>query len=368
MKRILQIVGRMGYGGIETFLMNIYRNIDRTKVQFDFAVTKGKSGEYEEEIKTLGGKIYYFPERKNIKEYKKKWYDFFREHKEFECVHMHVSSLSNIIPIKAASANKIKKRYIHSHNTYQQGILHNILNQTNKINLNRYATELFACSQEAGKYSFGNKKFEIIKNGIDAKQYEFDKAKREKIRNKFKILDNQIAFLHIGRFTYQKNHEFLIDVFSEIIKIKPNSLLYLIGEGELEGQVKEKVKKLEIGDNVIFLGTQKDISEIMQGMDAFIFPSLYEGLGIVAIEAQAAGLKVFASDTIPEEVKITELVSFISLKKSKQEWAYNILKNLEKEKLRKKNYEQIKNSGYDIKYTTEKLENYYEMEECENLE
>ena len=359
MKRVLHIVNKMGYGGIETLLMNIYRKIDRKKVQFDFAVATTEKGEYDDEIKKLGGRIFYFAKRRNgMKEYKKCWNNFFQNYAdEFCAVHMHVSSLTDILPIKLAKKYNVKIRIIHSHNTYQKGLIHNVLNFLHKIGIEKNATNLFACSRDAGKYCFGNRKVEIIKNGIDAKKFEFDEEKRNKMRTLLNLKPSTKAFIHVGRFTEQKNHNFLLDIFFEVAKKEDDVKLFLIGSGGKEEEIKQKVQKLNLQDDVVFLGLRDDIPDLLQAMDCFIFPSLYEGLGIVAIEAQASGIKVFASDVIPKEVKITDLVQFISLNQSPTEWSKIILENIKYE--RKSTFEKIVDSGYEISTIAKKLQKMY---------
>lgn len=245
--RVLHIVNKMGYGGIETFLMNIYRNIDRNEVQFDFAVHTKEKGDYDEEIKKMGGNIYYFtPRRKSVIKYKRDWEKFLSENKnKYVAVHMHVSSLTTILPLKIAKKYGIKKRFIHAHNTYQKGKIHNILNKLNQKNIDKFATKCFACSTEAGKYVYGNKQFELINNAIEASKYSFNMEKRNEIRKKMDIEDN-LAILHIGRFNYQKNHEFLINIFEEIAKQEEKAKLFLIGVGELQETIKNMVKERNI--------------------------------------------------------------------------------------------------------------------------
>ncbi len=360
MIRVLHVVHKMGYGGIETLIMNIYRNIDRTKIQFDFATNTEEKGEYEEEIKKLGGKIYRLPKRRNhFLYYKKAWNQFFKEHQgEYTAIHMHVSSLTDIQPLASAKKYGVKNRFIHSHNTFQKGTLHNILNRVHRVYIRKYATRLLACSTEAGKYCFGNKKFEVIKNGIDSKKYIYNVETRNKIRRMLNIPEEVLAFVHIGRFSEQKNHTFLIDIFKEIYNRNQDTRLFLVGDGGLKESIENKVKELQLQDKVIFLGIRDNVNEILQAMDAFIFPSLYEGLGIVAIEAQASGLKVFASDVIPKEVKITDLVTFYSLQESSESWAKKILNTINI-KQRENTQSQIIEEGYDIMETTNRLEQYY---------
>ncbi len=356
--RVLHIVNKMGYGGIETFLMNIYRNIDKNEIQFDFAVHTKEQGEYDEEIKKLGGNIYYFtPRRKSVIQYKRDWEKFLSENKnKYVAIHMHSSSLTTILPLKIAKKYGIKKRFIHAHNTYQKGRIHNILNKLNQKNIDKIATKCFACSTEAGKYVYGNRQFELINNAIDASKYSFNIEKRNQIRKEMGIEDN-LAILHIGRFNYQKNHQFLINIFEEIAKQEEKAKLFLIGVGELQQTIKNMVKEKNIENKVYFLNTRNDINEIMQAMDILVFPSYHEGLPVVLIEAQAAGLKIFASDKITKEVKITNLLEFISLDVTQKKWAKLILEN--KNYKREDTEKEILKAHYEMKELVNKLKMYY---------
>lgn len=360
MKRVLHVVHKMGYGGIETLIMNIYRNIDRNKIQFDFATNTEEKGEYEEEIEELGGKIYRLPKRRNhLLYYKKAWNQFFAEHQgEYTAIHMHVSSLTDIQPLVSAKKYGVKNRFIHSHNTFQKGTLHNILNRVHRVYIRKYATRLLACSTEAGKYCFGNKKFEVIKNGIDSKKYIYNIETRNEIRKMLNIPEEVLAFVHVGRFSEQKNHTFLIDIFKEIYDRNQDARLFLVGDGGLKGAIENKVKDLQLQDKVIFLGTRDNVNEILQAMDAFLLPSLHEGLPVVGIEAQAAGLPIYISDTVSPEVKITDLVTFYPLQEYSQNWAKNILDTIETKK-RINTQPQIIQAGYDIVNTAKILEQYY---------
>ncbi len=356
--RVLHIVNKMGYGGIETFLMNIYRNIDKNQIQFDFAVHTKEQGDYDEEIKKLGGNIYYFtPRRKSVIQYKRDWEKFLSENKnKYVAIHMHSSSLTTILPLKIAKKYGIKKRFIHAHNTYQKGRIHNILNKFNQKNIDKIATKCFACSTEAGKYVYGNRQFELINNAIDASKYSFNIEKRNQIRKEMGIEDN-LAILHIGRFNYQKNHQFLINIFEEIAKQEEKAKLFLIGVGELQQTIKNMVKEKNIENKVYFLNTRNDINEIMQAMDILVFPSYHEGLPVVLIEAQAAGLKIFASDKITKEVKITNLLEFISLDVTQKKWAKLILEN--KNYKREDTEKEILKAHYEMKELVNKLKMYY---------
>lgn len=350
MIRVLHVVNRMGYGGIEAFIMNLYRNIDRTKIQFDFAVHTKEKGEYDEEIKKLGGNIYYFCSRRSgFIKYYNDWKKFLKNNfSKYTTIHMHVSSLTTLLPIQCAKKYKIKNRIIHAHSTLQSGMLHKLLISINKKRVKKYATELLACSSEAGNYVFGKNKFELFHNGIDIQKYKFNNVVREKVRKELGIKDNELALVHVGRFDYAKNHNYIIDIFKHINNIDKQVKLFLVGDGELKNEIKRKVTELSLLENVIFLNKRQDVNEILQGMDAFVFPSNYEGLPIAMIEAQAAGLRVFASTNISTESKISDLVEFMSIENEPSEWAEKIINKRNILKNRVNMEEILVKKGYDI--------------------
>lgn len=356
--RVLQVGMHDKIGGVETFLMNYYRNIDRDKIQFDFINMYDKLC-FQDEIVELGGKIYNVPnvKKKPIKYYKE-LVKIIKENK-YNIVHVNMLSMANILPIIAAKRAKAKKIIIHSHNTSTpHGMIRKILDKINKKIGIACATNLCACSEHAGAWMFGQKKeFTIINNAIELEKYSFDEKKREKIRKKLKIKNNFVIG-HIGRFSEQKNHEFIIKIFSEVCKVNDNARLLLIGEGELEEQIKNMVKKMHIEDKVIFAGTTNQVEEYLHAMDVFLLPSKFEGLGIVAIEAQAAGLKVVCSNEVPVEAKITENIVFLPLNTEIKEWLKEIqnsnLSYMERKKIT------FKNNDYDIHKEAEKLEIYYQ--------
>ncbi|MGN1310299.1 MAG: glycosyltransferase family 1 protein [Clostridia bacterium] len=359
MIRVLQVVNRMGYGGIETFLMNIYRNIDRSKIQFDFAVHTEEKGEYDDEIKKMGGNIYYFNSRRNgLIEYYKDWNKFLKENaSKYVAIHMHASSLTTVLPIKLAKKHKIKNRIIHAHSTLQSGKIHNVLNKIHQINIKKYATDLFACSTEAGIYVFGKNPFCLVHNGIDVLRYSFNQNIRQQVRNELEIKENEVAIVHIGRFVPEKNHKFLIDIFDKIDNINFRCKLFLIGDGVLKNDIEQKVNEKNLQNKIKFLGRRNDVNRILQGMDLCIFPSIFEGLPVTMIEMQAAGLPIFASNNISSETKISDLVEFISLLKSDEEWAKLVLENMNFQ--RKNMSEIIEKAGYDIKSTINMILNIY---------
>ena len=360
MLRVLHIVNKMSYGGIETFIMNIYRNIDRNKVQFDFAVYSDQEGDYDKEITQLGGKIYRFIDRrKNPIQYYKGWNNFLKNNRDkYIAIHMHVSSLTTILPIKLAKKYNIKNRIIHAHSTLQCGTLHKVFIFFNKIIYKKYATDLIACSTEAGNYVFGNNSFDILKNGIDAKRYNYNYDERVKIRTELKIKDEMI-FVNVGRFVKLKNHLFLLRVFKKINEINPNTILILIGDGEERNAIEQNINELKLNDCVKLLGNINNVYEILQGCDIFLMPSVYEGLPLACIEAQASGIKCFISDTISKETDITGLVKFISLDLKEDEWAKFIIENCNY--FRTNQYDKVVEAKYDISNTIKILMKKYSM-------
>ena len=361
--RILQITGGMNMGGIENFIMNIYRNIDRDRVQFDFLIHQEEKQIFEDEIEKLGGKIYRIPSirKSGYFKYKKNLKEFFQNH-PYKIVHSHYNELSGII-LKVAKNCDIKVRISHSHTAYPNysSILVKFFGEY-LIKLLKNSSNLkFACSQKAGEWLYGkSSNFEVINNGIDPKEYKFNEEIRKKIRDELKIEDEdkEILIGHVGRFSNEKNHEFIIDIFKELYFKNNNYRLFLIGTGNTEEKIKNKVKKVNLQETVNFLGVRKDVNEILQAMDLFVFPSLYEGLPVTLVEAQGAGLKCFISDTVTKEIDLEcGLTEFISLDKSSEEWAYIIDKN--KEYIRKDTIESLKSHGYDMTENAKNLENRY---------
>lgn len=344
-------------GGIESFIMNIYRNIDRSKIQFDFLCFSPKIP-FSEEITKLGGKIYYLKSRReNYFRNKKQVYSFFKEHQEYKLVHFHLNTCSYIDPILAASKTN-KKIIVHSHNQWMgKNLRIRLLHFLNKNKIATMADELLACSNLAGNYMFNSKKYKLIKNAIDAEKFRYNPIVREKVRTILNIKD-KFVIGHVGRFSYQKNHDFLLDIFDYVYKKNRNSILILIGSGELEEEIKNKIKRLNLEDVVLLLGNRNDIHNILQAMDVFVFPSYYEGLPISVIEAQAAGLPCIISNNITKDVSITKNMIFISLNESAEIWAQYALA-YSKNYQRKDTISDIINSGYDIKSLVKRIEKIY---------
>lgn len=355
--RVLHIVPNMQAGGLETLIMNIYHNIDRDKVQFDFLVHYTGDYFYDEEIRSLGGKIYKFSVRNdnNFIKYLHDLDNFFKRHSEYKIVHGHMESLGQFY-FKAAKKNGILVRIAHSHNSSTENT---IKGKMKKILLKRYptyATDYLACSEQAGKFMFGNHKFRVIKNAIIVDNFLFNKRTRNEMREKLR-LQNAIVIGHAGRFCEQKNHKFLIEIFREIAKKEPNSILLLIGAGETEDSIHKLVGDYGLSSRVIFLGVRKDIANLYQAMDCFAFPSLFEGLGIVAIEAQCSGLPVVGSDLIPQEAAVTDQFHYMPLSASPDKWADKIIKEAKLERIPE--VSKIQAAGYDVSQVASKLQDFY---------
>lgn len=356
MLRILHVVTHMNRGGLETMLMNYYRNIDRTKIQFDFLTHREYDGDYGEEIKSLGGKIYHLPVLNPLSiKYRSALDHFFYEHKEYQIIHVHQDCMSSVI-LRSAWKHGVQIRIAHSHSSSQDKNLKYLLKMYYRKKIPKYATELFSCSIEAGIWMFGNRKIQVLNNAIDSEKYIFRQEIRNKIRKSFDIHENEILVGHVGRFCYPKNHLFLLDIFN-VIQKKISAKLILVGDGELRNKIEEKVIKYGLERKVILTGIRSDVADLMQAMDVFIFPSHYEGLPVTLIEAQAAGLACLISDKVPIESKITDLVHQIELDKPAGVWADMAIR-LSHSKREDKSSE-IKKAGFDIKQNAEWLQKYY---------
>lgn len=359
----------MDRGGSEAMTMNFMRHMDRSKVQYDFLVHREYKAAYEDEIEQLGGKIYricpVYPQY--FGRYKKEIRKFLKEHPEYKIIHSNTMELG-YFAYKEASKQGVPVIICHSHCIPKGFNLKQIMRIYFKKRMEKYITHRFACSKVAGQWLFGEKyarDVRVIKNPIDAQQYIYDSEKRMKIRKEFGIKEDQFVVGHVGRFFPEKNHDFLIDIFSCIYQQNKNTLLMLVGSGETGDNdshvlaIKEKVKNSGLDNSVIFTGVRSDVPELMQAMDAFVFPSKTEGLGIVLIEAQAAGLKCFTSeDVVPKDVQITELLSYISLKQPAKEWADNIL-SCQNGYERQNRYQEIVDAGFDILNNAKEMQRFY---------
>lgn len=368
MIRVLHVVTIMNRNGLENRIMDIYRNIDRNKIQFDFLTQRDTPGHFDKEIEELGGRIYRMntPNPLRFISYIRKMNSFFNEHKEYKIVHSHLNTISTWVLFAAKKAG-VPIRIAHSRTWGMEINFKSVFKYISRLFINIPTTHKFGCSRQAGEWLFGKKGikhpnfFKVIPNSIQIEKFMFNEEKRIKIRKELNLNENQLALIHVGRLVPQKNHIFLIKVFNEILKLKSDSKLFLIGEGELEDKIKNECKKMNIDHAVYFLGVKSNVGDYLNAMDLFIFPSLFEGFGTVAIEAQCNGLKVLASDTIPNETKVTNIQDFMSLKNNEKEWAKKIIDMIckDEEIERNKYAEKVKKAGYDIRDTYSYLENFY---------
>ena len=353
MERILQVVTYMGRGGIETMLMNHYRRIDRSKVQFDFLVHRDFRADFDDEIEALGGRIFRIPPMNPASaSYRKALSDFFRKH-SYRVVHCHLNYMSGVVLAVAKKAG-VSVRIAHAHTASMNPGWKQYVRQLCKYLIPSTATHLLACSTNAGKSVFGNHPFSLMPNAIDTERFRFSKAVRQEMRAELS-LDDCFTVMHVGRLTYPKNHEFLLDAFAHLLEKEPKAKLVLVGNGELREAVEQKAGQLPAG-SVLLLGTRNDIPELLQAADVFAFPSHFEGLPVTMIEAQAAGLPCVMSDTITDECIVTDLVTPLPIDDPKA-WAEEILKK--RSIVRTDRLAEIQAAGYDITTAAEKLTRFY---------
>ena len=359
--RVLHVFSVMDRGGAESLIMNLYRKIDNNIVEFDFVVHTEKEGAFDKEINQLGGKIFYVPKYKGINhfQYVNAWKELFSMEK-FDIIHGHVRSTASIyIPI--AKEYNIKT-IAHSHSTSNGKSVSSLVKYLFQKRIRKEADYFLAPSDDAAKWLFGNeivskKNYSILENSIDVLDYKPNKIVRDVYRKKMEIEDDFVVG-HIGSFRKSKNHDFLIDIFNEIVRKKENSKLLLIGDGEEKNEIISKLKDYGLLDKVIMTGIREDVSSLLQAMDVFLFPSIFEGFGIVAIEAQAAGLHTIVSDTIPKEAYLTDLIETAKLTDSAKIWAGKALNYSEINKREDKTIEII-NKGYDTEEVVQSLVELY---------
>lgn len=363
MLRVLHSVSNMDRAGIETMLMNYYRHIDRTKIQFDFLCNKTKPGAYDEEIKKLGGRIFHSPGLNPLKffEYKKFMINLFDENPEIKIMHSHNGELA-YQSLYGAYKYGIKTRICHAHNTKIEPNLKKPLKLLYKTQLKKVANNYWGCGVDAVRFYFGNKivednKYMVLHNAIEVDKFIYN----ENVRNRLKKgmnLNDKFVIGHVGRFMEQKNHDYILEIFKEVLKEEPNAVLLLMGDGELEEIIKRKAKQLNIYESIKFMGNVNNVNELYQVMDVFILPSLFEGLPVVGIEAQAAGLRCIFSDKVTRETEITDNVYYLGIEKNNlKEWKEKILANRTYD--RKNQKEKIVRAGYSIEDEAVKLVDKY---------
>lgn len=362
--RVLHVVTHLNRNGLESRIMDIYRNIDRTKVQFDFMIHRDEKSDLGEEIESLGGRIFMMKRisPKNFFSYLKDLDAFFQEHPEYKIVHAHLNTLSTWVLLKAKK-HGVPVRIAHSRNANMERDLKAIPKSISKLFINGVATDRFGCSKMAGEWLFGKKyanstSFRVIPNAFEVEKFAWSEEIRQRKREELGILEDQIAIINVARLSEQKNHLFLLDVFAEISKNNTKAHLYLVGSGECEQKIRESIIAHKLQEKVHMLGNRSDVAQLYQAADLFLFPSKYEGFGTVMLEAQATALPVLASDSIPHETKLCDCVRFMSLNDSAQVWAKAAEAMLLTAK-RVDNTKLLQDAGFDIKTQYRMMEEFY---------
>ena len=360
--RVAHIIGKWLGGGVEAVVMNYYRHIDRTKIQFDFLCDEDSTNIPYEEIEQLGGRVILIPPYQKIFKYQKELIRIFKEN-NYKIVHSHINTLS-VFPLRAAKKAGVKVRIAHSHSTtnkkeWKKNLLKQVLRPFSKV----YATDNMCCSELAGRWLFGDKAYDsgkvyLLNNAIDLDKFKYNESLRKEKRKELGISDDILVIGHIGRFVAQKNHTFLIDIFNELHKKNNNSILLLAGQGPLMEEIKNKVKELKLNDSVRFLGQRNDVNELYQAFDVFCLPSLYEGLPVVGVEAQSSGLLCILSDAMTKETKVLDITKFMSLNNIPEDWADSILDDVKRYK-RIDTSKEMTSKNFNIKEEAKKLEKYY---------
>ena len=361
--RVLQVGMTRNLGGIETYLIEQFRHLDKSKIDYDFVNITGEySICYEDEILASGSKIFKVVSRhKNPLLHYWQWFNILLQHKGvYDVIVLNTNSLEYVFPLVLGKVFGIPVRVIHSHNSgfeNKQGLVRRILVGMNKKLLAWSANLRFACSQFAGQWMFKDNPYHVIYNAIDIHKYDVDLAVRDEMRQALN-LDTALTLLHVGRFSYQKNHSFLLDIFKEVHSIQPDSVLLLVGdtteESEFLTEVKRKIKAYGLENVVRLLGRRDDVNRIMQAADVLVMPSFFEGLTVVGIEAQACDLPLLLSDTVTKELGLLPSTQFISLDAGAKAWAEVIVNS--KQHNRRSRYEELKAAGYDIGFETERVE------------
>jgi putative glycosyltransferase len=361
--RVLQVGMTRNLGGIETYLIEQFRHLDKSKIDYDFVNITGEySICYEDEILASGSKIFKVVSRhKNPLLHYWQWFNILLQNKGvYDVIVLNTNSLEYVFPLVLGKIFDIPVRVIHSHNSgfeNKQGLARRLLVGMNKKLLAWSANLRFACSQFAGQWMFKDNPYHVIYNAIDIHKYDADLIVREETRNALG-LHTELTLLHVGRFSYQKNHSFLLDIFKEVHRIQPDSVLLLVGdtteESEFLTEVKRKIKAFGLENVVRLLGRRDDVNKIMQAADVLVMPSFFEGLTVVGIEAQASDLPLLLSDTVTKELGLLPSTQFISLEAGPTVWGEAIVNS--KQHNRQSRYEELKAAGYDIGNETERVE------------
>lgn len=357
MIRILQSVNIMDRAGLETMLMNYYRHMDCDVIQFDFLTHRQQEGAYENEIKKMGGIVYHAPRLyiQNFPSYFRYMKSFFEKHKEYTIIHSHNDTMS-YFPLLAAKKSDIPIRIAHSHSSKLDKDLKFPIKYLALKQIHNVATQKCACSDIAGQFMFPNSKFKIIRNAVDLENFTFNEVIRKRKQKELGV-EGKLVIGHVGRYCYIKNQLFLLDVFNAILAKKPKSHLLLVGKGKEQYKIEEKIKKLGIEKNVSLLIDRSDVAEIYQAMDVFVMPSLFEGLPVVGVEAQANGLRCIVSDKISKEVLLSSSIEMLDINAGADKWAEAIM--IANKERNKNAQDELRKAGYDIVNEAKKLQQWY---------
>lgn len=357
MKRVLHIVSSMNMGGLETFIMNIYRNINHTDIQFDFLEFSENTCYYDQEINELGGMIFKVPAKsKNLIRSLLTIKEIVQDN-NYHVIHRHYSSASMVLEIAAAKAGGATQLLSHAHSTNSN--TPKLIHYLARPLLNKISTVRLACSEDAGRWMYGKKTFSIINNGINVREFIFNENVRNNMRRELGLTDKKIVG-HVGRFNKVKNHAFIIHIFAKLQTIREDTVLVLVGDGPLREQTGILAKKLNVHDKIIFLGLRNDVNTLLQAFDVFVLPSLYEGFPMTLVEAQATGLDCLISNRVTKAASFFEKNKYLGIEIDDiPEWATEIDTALKNENDRRNAYITINKSGYDIAVTSAELMKFY---------
>lgn len=364
--RVLHVLGKRPVGGVGTFLKNMNENIDLNSLQFDYVMSAStQEGEFDKFVKQFGAQVFILPELryKNTFNYFKQLNQFMKKNAaNYDIIHVHAPNLA-MFHLYLAKKYGVSIRIIHGHSVrYSDSFIKSIRNYFLQLPIMLYANAYFACSEDSAKFLFKKKHKQklvrIVNNAINLEKYAFDEQVRNRVRKTLDV-ENNFVIGQVGSFLPVKNHLFTLEVFSEVYKQNDKAVLLLVGTGELEGKIRDKADNLGISEKVKFLGRRNDINELMQAFDYFMLPSLFEGMPLVGIEAQTAGVFCVFSDTISKDLKLTNSAYYKSLNLSPRLWADEILKSYDGNKERLADYEVVKQGGYDISEESNKMKDYY---------
>ena len=351
--RILHYIPGFKYGGIESFILDLYRNIDRKRFQFDFVIETNMETSIKNEILNMGGKVYEIPSIKNIHKHAKS-INFILKDNKYLVIHCHSIQTRPILPI-IAKKRKIPIRIVHSHSTQFNDNSHVLLKKLIQTMSVKMFNCFMACSEEAARFLFNNNKnVFILYNGINLKRFEYNEKMRQEVRKNLKIKNNEKILIQIGRMTYLKNQQFSLKIINNMVD-NLNYKLILIGNGPDEEKIKQEIQKLDVKDRIILLGYKENIEDYLSASDIFLFPSIAEGLGIALIEAQANGIPCVCSNNIPKEVIKNDNVLALDINNEIEMWIDSIIK-VSNKRIFKSQVSML--SDFDINNVAKKYEKY----------